>query len=200
MINYICGTIKERCNKHITLEVGPIGLAIQVPDSSLFVIGDQVVLQLHLHWNAEQGPSLYGFRTVLDRTVFILITSCSGVGPKITLAILEQLGTQGFLQAIQMNDEQMLSKVSGIGIKRAEQIIVQLKDKVNNLLTLNPVMGDDGKIEQWHTLTQALQSLNYSRTEITRTMNHLKTAKQEQQTFDQLMRQALSFLSKQSQF
>jgi len=93
----------------------------------------------------------------------------------------------------------MLSKVNGIGKKKAEQIAVQLKHKVTALLeTGTVIMGDEQLVSHVHDVMQALQSLNYSRPEITRAMDYLKkNSTIKNASFDHLLRQALSYLSKQ---
>ena len=131
--------------------------------------------------------------------MFLLIISCTGIGPKIGLAVIAQLGYQPFIRAVQQEDILALSKVSGIGAKKAEQIIVQLKHKVARLIKTGIELDDAGDIQSWHTIGEVLESLNYSRTEISLAMKHLKQEYPNTQLpFDQLMRHALSFLSKKS--
>lgn len=197
MLAYITGTVKAIMNQAITLDVGILGLSMQVPNPNGFQIEQKVTVHTYVHWNQEQGPSLFGFLTELDRTVFLLIISCSGLGPKIGLAVLNQLGPNKFLQAIQKGDDAALSKVNGIGAKKAEQIIVQLRHKVATLLKSDIDLGDDGSLEQWTNVADVLVSLNYSRPEVTKAMKHLgDTYSDSTLPFDQLMRHALSFLSK----
>jgi len=198
MISLLHGTVKEIAEQEIVLDCGSIGFEIQVPDSSLFTIGNTIDLFIHLHWNQEQGPSLYGFKTVPDRQIFQLIISCSGMGPKIALAILHQLGTPTFLQAIQTDDEQTLSRVSGIGSKKAEQMIVNLRHKVKKWLSSGATI-DIASVQagqQWNDLINALESLHYSRPEINKAVKYLSKNQVGQLPFEQLMRKALAFLSK----
>lgn len=198
MIHYINGTVKLHTQSAIIIEAGPIGLSIQVPKPSTFELNKPTQIHTYLHWNQENGPTLYGFEKDADRTVFSLIIGCPGIGPKIGLAVLAQLGAQGFIEAIQIQNGGLLSKVNGIGPRKAEQIVMQLKDKVSKLLSSGLAIETTKSTQQWHLLTQALESLNYSRTEITHVMSKLQSnATQVSPTFDQLMRQALSFLSKQ---
>jgi Holliday junction DNA helicase RuvA len=193
MIGTICGTIKTVENQKIVIEIGPIGLECMVPTSLSFQPGSIVSLYTYLHWNQEQGPTLFGFSTPLEKTAFLLAISCSGIGPKVGLAILADLGAHSFLQAVQTHDEQLLSQVNGIGEKKAEQIIVQLKHKVANLTFATETQEN----VSWQTVAQALEALAYSKAEIARAMYHLKNNSNVQNaTFDQLIRQALSFLAK----
>jgi Holliday junction DNA helicase RuvA len=199
MVDYVVGIVKEAQDQHIVLDMGMIGLSLQVPNAQSFAKDASIKVYSYLHWNSDNGPSLFGFAVPLDRSIFCVIISCSGIGPKIALAILAELGSQGFLHAISVGDDQMLSKVNGIGKKKAEQIIVQLKHKVATLIESGTVDAADIKdSSHFHDVGLALQSLNYSRPEIGRAMDYLKkNTKVDKVTFDVLLRQALSFLSKQ---
>ena len=199
MVDYFVGIVKDAQDQEIILDVGMIGVSLQVPQSRSFEKGVQIKVYSYLHWNAENGPSLFGFALTLDRSIFKVIISCSGIGPKIALAILADLGSQSFLHAIATGDDQILSKVNGIGKKKAEQIIVQLKHKVANLIESGTVDVSEMKdVSHFHDVSLALQSLNYSRTEIGKAMEYVrKNIKSDNVTFDVLLRQALSYLSKQ---
>jgi holliday junction DNA helicase RuvA len=197
MINVISGIVKEIQDTILTIDIGAIGFGIQVPQPSLFTLGQKVDLLVHMHWNQENGPALFGFQSSLQKTVFLMITSCSGLGPKLAMAVLGQLGASEFLEAVQTGNEDALSAVSGIGTKKAEQIIVQLKHKVAKLIESGVSMTGSAALEQRHEISQVLKSLNYSRQEISAAMNHLN----DQYTapgipFDQLVRHALAYLAK----
>lgn len=200
MIDYFVGIVKEAQGQEIILDIGTMGINLQVSCSKKFEMNNVAIkVYSYLHWNAENGPSLFGFAQVLDRSVFKIIISCSGIGPKIALAVLADLGSHAFLQAISTGDDQALSKVSGIGKKKAEQIIVQLKHKVANFIELGTIDVSDMKdISHLNDVSLALQSLNYSRPEISRAMEYIKkNIKDNAVTFDLLLRQALLYLSKQ---
>ena len=130
MVDYFLGTIKDTQEQEIVLDIGYMGIALQVANSQSFERNNPIKVYSYIHWNAENGPSLFGFATIMDRSIFKIIISCSGIGPKIALAILSDLGSQNFLHAISTGDDQALSKVNGIGKKKAEEIIVQIKHKV----------------------------------------------------------------------
>ncbi|MFT6765942.1 MAG: Holliday junction DNA helicase RuvA [Alteromonas naphthalenivorans] len=199
MFSYLKGKIATISENSVTLDVQGVGFAFQVPSPEFFQGKQEVSIPVHMHWNSDNGPSLYGFSSELERTVFLLIISCSGLGPKIGLAVLHQLSPGSFLQAIQEGDDKALSSVSGIGAKKAEQIIVQLRHKVTKLIESGVALGQGTQesLEQWKNLTQVLQSLSYSRQEIEGTLTYLrKEGVGATAPFDALMRQALSFLAK----
>lgn len=198
MIDRLNGMVKATKEHTVVLETGPISFAVSVPATVGIAIGAPLTLFTYLHWSAEQGPSLFGFQTEFDRTVFLLVTDCSGVGPRLGLAILAHLGAAGFVQAIKSGNDKMLSQVSGIGAKKAEQILVFAKHKIDSLLKDAACIGMENA-EMLNDLTQALTSLNYSRPEIAHALKHVSAITSSENatyTFDQLLRQALSFLAK----
>lgn len=197
MIHMLTGTVLSHKKQVVCLSIGPIGVECLVPDESLFPVGSQKTVHAYLHWNQEQGPSLYGFSSEIDKMVFLLAINCSGVGPRLGLAILADLGAQGFIDAVQTGNEKLLSQVSGIGVKKAEQMIVQLKHKVQQMVEsgITPVSKEQAHFQ---TVSEALRALNYSRGEINSALEFVRSKTTESaHSFDQLMRQALSYLSKQ---
>jgi Holliday junction DNA helicase RuvA len=197
MIHALAGITQSRRKQAIVYAVGPIYFEINVADESLFDIDKPCSLFTYLHWNPEQGPQLYGFKKEVERELFLLITSCSGIGPRIGLAILADLGVSPFIHAIRNGDDRMLSKVNGIGVKKAEQIIVQLKHKVHDFVASDIDVNEQSSVD-WHTISDALKALNYSRNEISQAIAFVRDKNHPNAlSFDQVLRQALSFLSKQ---
>ncbi len=199
MITSLTGTITHASEGTLTLDVHGVGFEVVVPQSVLFRSNTQATVLTYWHWSAENGPTLYGFTQELERSIFGLVISCSGMGPKLAMALLGSLTPAVFLQAIQSGDEKTLSKVSGVGAKKAEQLIVQLKHKVPKLLDQITATGHavDPALEQWKNISQVLHSLHYSRQEIDAALSHMqKEHKGQTVAFDALMRTALSFLAK----
>lgn len=198
MIGMVTGKVVAIQKQSVLIAAGPVGFEVAIPQPTLVMQGQEVCFHTYLHWS-DQGPSLYGFVTPAEKSVFLVVISCSGIGPKIGLAVLADLGVNGFLEAIHTGNEKMLSKVNGIGAKKAEQMIVQLKHKIGQLEESGVVVQEHSVGAQFSTVSMALESLNYSRAEIARAMHHIKnSAGATVPSFDVLMRQALSFLSKQA--
>ena len=110
---------------------------------------------------------------------------------------MQQLGINDFLTAVQTGNEKALSSVSGIGPKKAEQMMVQLKHKVAKLIDSGITITGSPELEQRSDIAQVLKSLNYSKPEITAAMQHIQERYAGAHVaFDQLVRHALSFLSK----
>ena len=195
MIEFLKGTVTTIDKQSIILQAGIVGIMLNVPDGYAFEKGGNATVITYMHWSAEQGPSLYGFSTELERTVFTFIISCNGVGPKLGLAILGTLGAATFVTAVHQADFTTLSKVSGVGIKKAENIVVQLKHKIEPLLL--HVADANSTSSSWHELAQVLTTLNYSKPEVQSAMNYVRTETSADHSFDILLRKALAYLTKQ---
>ena len=199
MIDRISGMVNVVRKNTITVDVGPIGFQLQIADSTRFHASQKVDLYAYMHWNQENGPSLFGFDSELEKEVFLLVIGCSGIGPKIGLAVLRDLGAERFLEAIQTDDDRALSSVGGLGPKKVEHMVVQLKSKVAKLVKSGLQIKGASKFVDWQNVSDVLVSLKYSRTEVTRAMKFLSEHHGSQELpFDRLVRHALSFLAKKS--
>lgn len=198
MFAHLTGKVLSAVDGTLVLDVAGVGFALQVPKAEQFQGKGVITMAVHLHWNQENGPTMFGFATEMEKRLFLLVIGCSGIGPKMALSLIEQLSPTILIKAVQENDEKVLSSVSGIGPKKAEQIIVQLRHKITKLLDIG-LSSDDVdliSLQDWKNVTQVLQSLNYSKGEIDAALNHLKKNTHTTVQFDVLVRQALSFLSK----
>jgi len=198
VINYLAGKIKNINEKSLTVLVNNLGYEIFTPQIQNFIENKDIELYTYMHWNQENGPTLYGFATELEKTIFLLIIDCPKIGPGIAMNILSQMSTSDFIQIISAQDEKALSKINGIGEKKAEQIIVHLKHKIAKLISTGKLKPEETQTDftQWQNITDVLTSLNYSKQEIAKTIKFLaeKHAGQNIQ-LDLLIRSALSFLS-----
>ncbi|MGZ6254542.1 MAG: Holliday junction branch migration protein RuvA [Candidatus Chromulinivorax sp.] len=197
MIATITGKVTAIADQNIILEQAGIGFELFVATPLVYTIDQQITLQTYMHWNTENGPTLYAFTSAIEKTVFLLIISCSGIGPKIGLAILNQLEPATFLQAIIEENIKVLSSISGIGAKKAEQICVTLKHKVAKLLKDQPILTSSStSLSTWKDLTDTLTSLGYSSQEIKAATNFLKECNLDQTTpFSTILRKSLAFLT-----
>lgn len=131
-----------------------------VPGSILFnkMVGDDMRLYTY-HVVREQSQELYGFLTKVERDVYEMLLSVSGVGPKTALSILNAASVSNLLQAIGQGDDSILHSVSGIGKKTAAKIVIELQNKVDNSfieLATPEALGSRSDV------IQALLSLGYT--------------------------------------
>lgn len=131
MISSVRGPVLSALGSTVVIEVGGIGLALQVtPTTALSVrIGDEARLATTLIVR-EDSLTLYGFPTAEELAVFELLVGVTGVGPKSALGVLAVLTPNQIALAVQAEDDAVFRKVSGIGPKTAKLIVLSLAGKV----------------------------------------------------------------------
>lgn len=198
MLCYAQGVVKRMRGQTVMLQLAsmPLGFEITISHSVAASVGASIELYLYTHWVQDQGPALYGFSSADEREFFILIIGCPGVGPKLALALLEQASIAQLVSFIQSHDIKALSALKGIGSKKAEQLVLYLKDRLDQFLaqcSISPATA----IPHTQQIAQVLDSLNYSRAEIQQAMAHIHGQPLESGAgFDTLLRKALAFLAK----
>jgi Holliday junction DNA helicase RuvA len=137
-----------------------------------------------MHWNQENGPALFGFIETGQRDLFCLLISVSGIGPRMALALLSAFPVSTLINALVSGDVSLLSSVSGIGRKKAETLILNLKEKAEKFIVPLSVAGNaTGFAIHIKDLSEAVDQLRG----VEGASNF---------AFDQLLRKSLQFLSK----
>ena len=133
MISYVRGTLVEKEPTRAVIEAGGVGYELLVPLSTYEKLprtGSEAKL-LAYHCVREDDEILFGFATDDEKAMFAKLTSVSGVGPKIALAILSGSSIAELAMSIAGGDFKRISAIKGVGKKTAEKICVELKDKVS---------------------------------------------------------------------
>ncbi len=198
MIAYLTGTAHAVQTPHITLVANGIGFLVTVPSNVHATLGGPLELAIYTHVTQDQGMQLFGFASSDERHIFSLIIACSGIGPKIGLAILGALSPALFVSAVLSGDVRAFHGIDGVGPKKAESLIMQLKDKIGKL-SLSPEFSQTPTVSSIKQLSEVLASLGYSRAETSACLEHLKKEGWlEHATFDALLRKGLAFFAKKS--
>lgn len=197
MITHLVGTIIESNPTQVIIEVNGVGYELQIPSSSFSSLpqpGKQTKILTHLAVR-EDAHILYGFATSEEREVFrILITTVSGIGPRIALNVLSGMNTTDFARAVSDADTKRLSQISGLGKKTAERIVVELKDKLKHLA----LGGSQKEAHHQATSTQtndavaALVSLGYKPTDASKRVEAATKILGDQTSLDRLIKAALA--------
>ena len=162
MISYIEGKIIFRGEKFIIIKTGGIGFKVFIlPDLNLE--NDEIKLFTYLNVK-EDALSLYGFLDYKELELFELLISISGIGPKAGLGILSLADTETIKVAIVQNDASVLTRVSGIGKKTAERVILELKNKIT-ISDIGDLENKSKEISEHSDAIDALISLGYSASE-----------------------------------
>lgn len=135
MIDHIYGKLREKEDKYIVIETGGVGFMIYFPSSNMVNLPDiDKDIKIYTYMAVKEDEiSLYGFLTKEDKEIFMLLISCSGVGPKGAMNIISELGFTTVIKAIARGDDKKISEVSGIGKKTASKICIELKDKIKKV-------------------------------------------------------------------
>ena len=159
MISYIEGKIKLRTGKFLIIAVGGVGYKVFALPDMLIKSKGEAGLWTHLRVR-EDALGLYGFESYPELEFFETLIQISGIGPKSAMGILSIAPLDTIKKAIASGEVSYLTKVSGIGKKTAERIIVELRDKMGQLDESSGAMFKD---EQ--DVLEALKSLGYSPSE-----------------------------------
>lgn len=160
MIAYIRGTLAEKDPTRVVIEAAGVGYELTIPLSTfdrLPKTGAEVKL-LAFHCVREDDETLFGFATEAEKAMFAKLTSVSGVGPKIAIAILSGSSIGELSLAIASGNAKRISAIKGVGKKTAEKICIELKDKVNAIEAL-AATGREGKGEISPVLHDAILAL-----------------------------------------
>jgi len=172
MIEYLRGKILRAEEGHIVLDVGGVGYGLDVPASTFDRLpgpGNEVELHASLVVR-EDALDLYGFRTAEEKRVFEIFLTVSGIGPRTALDILSGLSIPEFVSAIRFGRTEELTRVPGIGRKKAERLIVELKDRLKDFPAATGPAGemsgeappsDPGKRDIYDDAVAAMLSLGY---------------------------------------
>jgi Holliday junction DNA helicase RuvA len=160
MIGSIRGKITLKSEKFILVEANGVGYKISVSPDTLSKIqnkSDEVFLFVHTHVR-EDSFDLYGFLTEEELGFFEMLLNVSGIGPRSALAILGIASIETLRKAIGTGDVSYLTKISGIGKKTAEKIVIELRDKMGSEQSGTSLKDELDALE-------ALKSLGYSQNE-----------------------------------
>jgi len=155
-----------------------VGYEVLVPAPLLSSsqVNDGVELRTYLKVS-EQAMELFGFVNARQRTLFMLLTSVSGVGPKTALNVLSGADISDIQQAIALGEISFLTQVPGIGAKTAERLMVELRDKIGTtLLYAETSAGTVGKQSSVQEVLDALEAMGYSKQEAVQMIKQVDSA------------------------
>jgi len=197
MISHLKGILEHVAQDHVVVEVENIGYRVNVPTSTLNhlpPLGEQVKL-FTMQIVREDDISLYGFLSREERSLFALLISVSGVGPKLALALISGFPLDKLVAAIAQADAALLSSVPGIGRKTSERIIVELKEKIGKAYALKPqemTLGLKGEKTVLSDALSALIALGYSPKEAREAIMRLNL--EEEKPIEEIIKAALKVL------
>jgi Holliday junction DNA helicase RuvA len=201
VIAFLEGTLAEALPTQIVVNVQGVGYQVMIPVSSYERLpqpGSPVKILTHLTVR-EDAHILYGFTSPGERDLFrLLLHHVTGVGPKIALAVLSGLPVEMFKAAVVAGDIVAISKISGVGKKTAERIVLELKDKVGVAAEWEASSAKNAPSPEdtiVHDVVLALISLGYKQVEAHKAIKRVQDLSQTALNAEDLIRQALKILS-----
>lgn len=175
MYDYIKGEVVETSRDCAVIEAYGVGYRINTSSQSLTHIKTGDTAKLYCHFVVrEDAHTLYGFFAPEEKEMFVKLTGVSGIGPKVALSILSAMTVGQLAAAVITSDERAFEKVSGVGKKTAQRIIIDLAGKISEAGTV--ALGDiaPGAADKEAEAVSALVALGYNRSEAARAVSAVK--------------------------
>ena len=135
MIAQLTGALALKSPEQLIVDVNGVGYLVSVSLNAFYKLpeaGERVQLLIHTHVR-EDALQLYGFLDRAEKELFLLLTSVSGIGPRLAMNILSGTPTRDLLDALDASDLARLVAIPGVGKKTAERLVVELRDKIKTL-------------------------------------------------------------------
>ncbi|MCG3777987.1 MAG: Holliday junction ATP-dependent DNA helicase RuvA [Nitrospira sp.] len=201
MIASLTGRLAFKSPTSLILDVQGVGYEVFIPLSTYYGLanlGDGTSLSVHTHVR-EDAIQLFGFLTSQEKDAFVLLTSVSGVGPKLALSVLSALSVSDLVSAIQSDNVERLTTVPGIGNKSASRLVLELKDKVSKLqpslvpASESPRQGQDATFDD---ALSALVHLGYRPQDAKEALKRAKASNHESVSLKDMIRESLKELAR----
>ena len=200
MFAYIKGSLEEKGNNYVVIDVSGIGYKIFMSETAIANMCDLGAnVKVHTYYYVrEDNISLYGFITKEELKMFELLLSVSGIGAKSAITMLSNITPSKFALAVISNDVGALKKIPGVGPKSAQRIILELKDKLKTEQAIEDeedtqIKCEIRKTENASEAMEALQILGYNRREIEKVFEKIANL---DVSVEELIKKALSLLAR----
>ncbi|MDQ6894276.1 MAG: Holliday junction branch migration protein RuvA [Acidobacteriota bacterium] len=176
MIGRLTGRLAEKAPDHLLLDVNGVGYVVSIPLSTFYDLPEAdspTTLWIHTHVR-EDTLALYGFLTERERSLFLLLLTVNGIGPRVALTVLSGMPPGELVEALRKQDVRRLVAVPGVGKKTAERMVLELAEKAQKFSEPPPqgapptVAADD--------VISALVNLGYRRNEAERAIDGIARA------------------------
>jgi Holliday junction DNA helicase, RuvA subunit len=194
MIDYIKGKITELTPTSATIETGGIGYLMHISLTTYSSLENKDSAQIYVYEAIrEDAHLLFGFYTKEEREMFLLLISVSGIGANTARMILSSLSITELQQCIAQDNVTALKNIKGIGLKTAQRIIIDLKDKIGRITGEAKIIGTESYSPVKQEAAQALAMLGFQQAHISKALEKI-FAGSPILTIEQAIKQALKLL------
>ena len=193
MISHIQGKLVEKTPTEVVIECHGVGYEIHISLNTYSQIPDSENVKLYTYLQVkEDSHSLLGFADKKERELFKLLISVSGIGASTARTMLSSLNPEQIIQAIASNDVGTVQSIKGIGLKTAQRVILDLKDKVLKIYAIEEISGGSYNTNKEEALS-ALEVLGYIRKNAEKVVEKI-IVNSPNATVEELIKQALKVL------
>lgn len=197
MIYQLRGNLISKHRDFVVLKVGEFGIKVSCTTNTISSIktDKKILLYTYLHVR-EDALDLYGFHSIFERKIFLLLIGISGIGPKLGATILSGILPDEFKDKVISGNIGALTAIPGVGAKTAKRIIIELKDKFIKIEEEHLGFNEDFNSKLYDDALNALSSLGYSLQQSKKVLNNLlKGEKNEIQSIENVIKVALKHLN-----
>lgn len=193
MITHIKGRLAEKNPTDVVIDCGGVGYLLHISLHTFSLIPEGEMLQLYTHLQVkEDSHTLFGFMEKSEREIFRLLISVSGIGASTARTMLSSLHPDQVKEAIASNDVATIQSIKGIGVKTAQRVIIDLKDKILKVYNIDEVSVSQSNTNKNEALS-ALETLGFNRKLAEKVID--KVLKQNpKETVENIIKQALKNL------
>jgi Holliday junction DNA helicase RuvA len=196
MIGHLRGKIHTLGPERLLLDVGGVGYAVHIPLSTYYELeagGDGAEVALYIHTHLREGEiALFGFYTEREQLLFEKLIAVGGIGPRLARVILSGMPPEELLAALVAGDSGRLTAIPGVGKKTAERMVLELKDRVQELSAGLPTPT---AVPSDFDVVSALVNLGYRQAQAEKAVARVRGEEPEAE-FHELLRASLRILSR----
>lgn len=194
MITFLRGRLIEKNPTHIIVECNGVGYHVDISLHTYGLIPNEESVQIHTYLQIkEDSHTLYGFFDTGEREIFKLLISVNGIGASTARTMLSSLNPDEIGTAIAQEDVKKIQSVKGIGLKTAQRVIIDLKDKISKVEISENFVGIGAALQQKDEAIAALEVLGYNKKSSEKIIDTLLKTEAEM-SVEQLIKQALNRL------
>lgn len=173
MITHIRGKLVEKNPTFAVVETNGVGYWLNISLNTYSQLPDNEFVILYTHLSIkEDAHTLYGFINKTEREIFRLLISVSGVGPSIARTMLSSMTTDEIQQAIASNNVSVIQSVKGIGVKTAQRVLVDLRDKISKTYAIDEVYASQSNTIKNEALS-ALEVLGFNKKQVEKVLDKI---------------------------
>ncbi len=194
MIAHLKGNIHSKQPGALVMDVGGVGYLVRISNHTLERVpsaGEACTLHIH-HHISDSDQQLFGFASTEERNLFEMLITVKSIGPRLALALLSAMPPRQIVSAIVNQNSGLIARSPGIGKKSAERIVLELRDKLGDIVTADEDAVESGSVQ--NETISALEALGYQRSQAHKAVQTAIKSGDDAGNVSELLKRALKHL------